>query len=80
LTCLKQHSLDASLREAVTIEMSAFLAAFDAVAGQHTLEDLELLRAATDKLLRAAAAFELSSSARARNGTARFSRTFKNPD
>ena len=47
--------LDASLREAATVEMSAFLVAFDAAVRQQTPDNLGLLRAATDKLLRAAA-------------------------
>ena len=54
-TFLKQHSLDANLRGAVTVEISAFLAAFDAAVEQQTSENLELLRTATDKLMRVAA-------------------------
>ena len=50
-----QSGLSLSFRESIMVEVSAFLVAFDAVVRQLTDENLELLRTATDRLLRAAA-------------------------
>lgn len=46
---------DPSLREAMTLEISAFLVAFDAVVVGGTPEAFDRLRGATDRLMRAAA-------------------------
>jgi transposase-like protein len=50
-----QPGFDLSLREAMTVEVSAFLVAFDALVAGRTARNFELLRDATDRLLRAAA-------------------------
>ena len=47
--------LDGSLRELMTLEISAFLVAFDAVFAQGGEDALANLRSATDRLLRSAA-------------------------
>lgn len=50
-----QPGFDLGLREAMTVEVSAFLVAFDAVVAERTARNFDLLRDASDRLLRAAA-------------------------
>jgi len=47
--------IDLSLRDSIMVELSAFLVAFEAVASNPGRDDLDRLRNATDRLLRAAA-------------------------
>jgi hypothetical protein len=58
------------LREAITVEISAFLVALDDAMGEGKTEALQRLREATDRLLRAAARIriELERPPGARNG------------
>jgi len=51
----KTGSFDFALREAMTLEVSAFLVAFDAVVAEPSKETFEALRAGADRLLRATA-------------------------
>ena len=51
----RHHGFDTSLREAMTVEVSAFLVALDAMISQQSSETFSSLREATDRLLRAAA-------------------------
>jgi hypothetical protein len=50
-----ETGLDFRLREAITVEISAFLVALDDAMGEGKTEALQRLREATDRLLRAAA-------------------------
>ena len=52
---LRKDRFNFSLREAMTLEVSAFLVAFDAVVAQPSAEAFDQLRSATDRLLRATA-------------------------
>ncbi|MDR3531272.1 MAG: hypothetical protein P4L90_12070 [Rhodopila sp.] len=51
----KTGGFDVSLREAMTLEISGFLVAFDAVVAEATPEAFNRLREAADRLLRATA-------------------------
>ena len=51
----RNEGFNFSLREAMTLEVSAFLVAFDAVVARPSAEAFDQLRSATDRLLRAAA-------------------------
>ena len=51
----RKEGFDSSLREAMTLEVSALLVAFDAVVTRPSAEAVDQLRSATDRLLRAAA-------------------------
>jgi hypothetical protein len=48
-------SFDPSLRDRITVEVSVFLVAFETVLATSTDQDLDRLREATDRLMRAAA-------------------------
>ena len=51
----RKEGFNFSLREAMTLEVSALLVAFDAVVARPSAEAFDQLRSATDRLLRAAA-------------------------
>ena len=51
----RKEGFDVSLREAMTLEVSSLLVAFDAVVARPSAEAVDQLRSATDRLLRAAA-------------------------